>query len=193
MPILDDFNVMLRFRGLIIKQYPCYEFMKGYATIYPIVPMNDPECTEKNIYVIDSVQMSFPANIVAILIICKCTKSLGKGYVSTIFDLTTFFEHIIICSDGVSIHAKQAFVKLKTRIEFFDPIDVRLDILQSRLVPRYQILSECEILELESSYMVTRDKFPIMKSSDAIAKYLGFQVNDVVHALEYDIFRIVKL
>jgi DNA-directed RNA polymerase subunit H (RpoH/RPB5) len=101
---------------------------------------------------------------------------------------------LLVLYPAISSFAQTEFARPSREgiAEFFSHDDISVDKLQSRLVPRYKVLSEEDICVLEKRLKLSRHKLPIMLRADAMCHYLGFRKNNVIMAIDYNTFRIVK-
>ena len=75
-------------------------------------------------------------------------------------------------------------------VEILSPIDVGFDKLKNQKVPKYRILNAGEITDLETEMKLSVRNLARLTMSDAMAKYYGFRVGQVVCTPSLD-YRIV--
>ena len=119
-------------------------------------------------------------------------ESLGKTEVTNIMETFKSVTHIIFYGH-VSIQAKHILDSYAETCfcEVLTASDVTFDKCANVLVPTYRVLTQAEIDELVQTRKTTVNHFPKMLRTDPMARYLGFRVGQVVHAIEPDVYRIV--
>ncbi len=118
-------------------------------------------------------------------------KSIGKGSIMNIIKYCMDFEHVIIVCNNIS---RQALTQLSNVSIWFEVLfekDICFDKTKNILTSRYTKIEEAEILQLEKSQKSHRTKWPKMSIHDPMARYLGFRINDVVYAIDNDLYRLV--
>lgn len=55
-----------------------------------------------------------------------------------------------------------------------------MDVTEHELVPPHRALGKEEAVEVLTRMKISRDKLPLLKRSDAVAKFLGLQVGQVI-------------
>ncbi len=91
----------------------------------------------------------------------------------------------ILFASGIKPQLEQIFYRrgteCKREVQLIPLKDVTFDKLATRFVPKYVLLNEVEICELEIRKKVTRDHFPrLHATSDAMGRYLGLRPGMVV-------------
>lgn len=105
---------------------------------------------------------------------------LGVREINDILSQFRDIEHIILIIRGISHVASQLFCS-NDKNELLSPEEISYTKTSHFLVPQYRIIkNEQELSDLESKYG-TKEKFPKMIfRGDAIARYLGLELSDVV-------------
>ena len=130
----------------------------------------------------------------SVIVVDPIESTLGKLEVVKLLELTADVAHLLIITNNLSTQGLGVLHGLSTtkRIEILTSGDILLDKYNNRLVPRYKVLSESEIQYLEQRLKLKRTQFPIMCKHDAMSKYLGFTVGQVVGAMELQTYRYVQ-
>lgn len=79
--------------------------------------------------------------------------------------------------------SRRVFAVTHTDIAFEKPL--------SRLVSRYRVLDESSVKALLASKKCKLEHLPRMDVDDPVARYMGFTLGQVVHAVDADLYRIV--
>ena len=87
---------------------------------------------------------------------------------------------IIICINEPSIQVIKEISTLTIFFEIFHANQLNINISKHSLVPIHTILSKEEADELKKQFSVTFAQFPKIKYSDAMARYIGAKVGQVV-------------
>src|SRR3990167_3829331 len=98
---------------------------------------------------------------------------------------------IIVFKDSITPTAKKITENIKFKIELFHFDELQLDITHHRLVPKHEKLSIEESAFFKKQYGL---KHPVLLKSDPIARYYGYERNDVIKITRkngYVAFRIV--
>ena len=115
------------------------------------------------------------------VVVYGCHEShLGVREINDILSQFKDIEHIIVITQGISHVASQLFCS-NDKNEILSPEEISYMKTSHFLVPHYRIIKDDqELSDLESKYG-TKDKFPKMIfRGDAIGRYLGFELSDVV-------------
>jgi len=115
------------------------------------------------------------------VVVYGCHEShLGVREINDILSQFRDIEHIIVITQGISHVASQLFCS-NDKNEILSPEEISYMKTSHFLVPHYRIIKDDqELSDLESKYG-TKDKFPKMIfRGDAIGRYLGFELSDVV-------------
>ena len=198
--VFDGMNRMLAFRGLEVHPEPSFRILKGQCILFGVYPTSPADAAASsggsgrrlagevkddtgNVPVL-------PGDPVALFIqYVGGPTNTTKAQASLFKDLAAEMDHLILFTKGASAHADLVLDKMRARVECFTYEDIAVDKLSSRLVPRYQVLTEGDVRRLEETHRLPREKFPVMLRDDPIAKYLGFRPGDVLSALDYGTFR----
>lgn len=116
-----------------------------------------------------------------------CAKTV-MGYMST----NNIFHAIIIHTDSITPSARDAFsTTMDMRFEFFHFDELQYNITKHKWVPIHEKLSDVEREEYNEKYGV---KIPIIKTTDAVSRFYGFQKGDIIRVLRdtYPVYRIVR-
>ena len=174
MSILRKVNTMLAYRNMRVT--------KESERPVPKVP----GVAAFNVQFVDS---GAPSQVMFFL----CSVNIGKNNMNTLLDFSTtnVCNHVIIYADTVSPHAIIVLESSQCTTEVVNRSDVEFDKCRNILVPTYRKLTEREVADLLKKHAVKKEQLPSMLRSDAMARYLGFQVGDVVLAVETTTYRLV--
>jgi DNA-directed RNA polymerase subunit H (RpoH/RPB5) len=180
---------MLEFRGYNVEQYKNYTL----ETIRNKVEESGDDYLESplNIYV------NNPDKDKNCLVVFFLNKKFKKQYASDIMeyvldedsptpireesgDECVFISMYPVKESGLaaitSIHNE-----FKIPCQLFYIMNLMYNILNHKLVPEYRIISEDEIEEVKNKYHVQRlSQFPLIKSHDAVARFIGLHAGNVV-------------
>jgi DNA-directed RNA polymerase I, II, and III subunit RPABC1 len=93
---------------------------------------------------------------------------------------------ILVLPEKLSPQAEKSLKHIQTRtrgsitIETFRESELVVNITEHVLVPKHQLLTEEESLQLLNRYRVTSLQLPRIIRDDPVAKYLGLKVGDLV-------------
>lgn len=119
------------------------------------------------------------------------SSKLGVTAVALLREAVTPLTHcIIVICPGISHQAAEA-ARISPYIEIIPRHVIAFDLMASRLVPRYEVLMEAEICEIERRKCIKRVNFSQMRRTDPVATYMGWQVGLVLRNLDADELRIV--
>ena len=118
---------------------------------------------------------------------------VGKGDMVEILSFTGSMKHIVVYANVVSLQAIRMLEAHESDkfCEVLNAKDVEFDKCSNVLVPTYRKLNPNEVKDIEKLRATSVDKFPRMFRSDPMARYLGFNVGDVVLAVETSCYRLV--
>ena len=89
-------------------------------------------------------------------------------------------NHFIFVSDSFSFQARNYISKLQIHCEWFSFNDISFNVLQHIFVPKYSLMSEEDICNLEQSLNRKRTAFPrIIYKVDPVARFLDFRKGQV--------------
>ncbi len=95
---------------------------------------------------------------------------------------------ILVYRDGITTTVKTTLASIiNVRVELFTYRELQFNVTEHVLVPLHKRVPATA--EMETT------KFPILKSTDAVARFLGFQANDVVEIHRHDgtlSYRVVR-
>jgi len=117
-----------------------------------------------------------------------------QAYVGRLNELE--ISHGIVVYEGITSAVKKLLVntaELNMTIESFDASTLRYNLTFHRLVPPHTKVSDEEATVLKQKYGATN--FPILKSSDAVARFYGFKKGDVIKIIRktgFVAYRIVR-
>lgn len=107
----------------------------------------------------------------------------GQEEESFFFDPNKY--HIIIVTDKMSFQGLELLENSRHHCEVLTYRDISIPLLQHHLVPRYEVVSQEDVLKLEKHYGNLRFKFPKMVAKvGPVAKYLNLQQGQVVRIFE---------
>lgn len=99
------------------------------------------------------------------------------------------FEHVTLIVNSISVLALRMMEQLTIHVEMLSVLDLSVDRLSHRFVPRYEFLTEPEIVAAEKQYgpRATWNKIIAThsKTPDIIARLLGMVVGDVVRVRRF--------
>jgi DNA-directed RNA polymerase subunit H (RpoH/RPB5) len=174
--ILRKINIMLQHRGSIVSPHSGMQMAKTPARVFEVNSLTHTVTSDDPV----------PTNTLLFL----ATTSLGKSDINNIVTFASTVQHIIIYGH-VSLQAKSQLLSAAAFCEVITQADIVFDKCANVLVPTYRIIEPVEALQIAKARNTTIQQFPKMKSSDAMARYLGFKPGTVVHALETDTMRLV--
>ncbi len=126
----------------------------------------------------------------------KSQQKIGKAEISNLMTRAAVTAHTILILNSLSAQAKALtdFMKVK-KGQFVGEIlhwhEILIPKLLSRKVPRYQVLTEAEIVEVEKKTQTSRVKFTPFFPSDKIVRYIGFRLGQVVYSMDTKLYRYV--
>jgi DNA-directed RNA polymerase subunit H (RpoH/RPB5) len=119
------------------------------------------------------------------------SKAIGKSKLQALLDSTVRDRlHRIIILPSSSIYIKQ-LVMTTADCEELCHVDIFTDKTRVYYVPTMERLTETNIKGLEKLYKVSRSKFPVMLTTDAMVRYLGYVAGDVIKTTSRDMERRV--
>lgn len=93
--------------------------------------------------------------------------------------------HILIIADSTSFEAARMLKTSVHKFQVLEKRDIAIPIMRHRLVPKYTVLDQDFILDLEKIYGNLEQRLPKMvANTDAVAKYLGLRKGQVVRIEE---------
>lgn len=81
-------------------------------------------------------------------------------------------------------YLEQVCLENKIRIEQFSFKDLTFNVTKHQLVPKHEIISSTEVLNLLTTFKINRNNLPLISVNDPVIKYLG--------AVKYDIVKIYR-
>merc|ERR1712224_544278 len=96
---------------------------------------------------------------------------------------------ILILSKNLSEQAEKTLSSIKTDthgriiIETFLERELLVNITEHILVPKHQLLTNAEKIQLLNRYKLREAQIPRILSNDPVARYLGIDVGDVVRII----------
>jgi DNA-directed RNA polymerase subunit H (RpoH/RPB5) len=131
-------------------------------------------------------------------VIMQNNRSTKKSDITQIIDfmsnLSITKKNIIFTSVSIS---RPALIFLESfddwAIEYIESELYSFDRIDSCLVPRYTILTESDIQKIEKIHLASRSKWPILNSTDPIARYMGIYPGQCVsYGVDEEVRIVVK-
>lgn len=192
--LITCLNNMLRHRSLVVSDSAHVSLPGTNCTVYPVV---DAHVGGAHAALAETLRIHttcFPSTTVMVALVFPEKTAIGKTVAREVMSHMSHVGRLLVLYPAISSFAQAEFARPSGEgiVEFFSHDDISVDKLQSRLVPRYKVLSEEDICVLETRLKLSRHKLPIMLQTDAMSHYLGFRKNNVIMAIDYNTFRIVK-
>lgn len=128
-----------------------------------------------------------------VIFMSKNNVGVGVGEINAILDyLNKDQNEIFIITSNISTHAVRLINDCKNyTMSVLSTDDFIIQKTKNRLVPTYVLMSEERIKQLEKKMTTTRNNFPKILANHSIGKYLGFRVDEVVHNVDDNVYRLV--
>ncbi len=126
--------------------------------------------------------------------------SVGRADIEKLMNTGAQIYHTILILSRLCINQRTLydlctmFAKPKKNCFFGEILywhEVLIPKLNCRLVPTYRVLTESEVKEKETATCTSRVNFPPFFPNDAIVRYLGFRIGDVVYSNDTKMYRLV--
>ena len=186
---MQSISAMLQQRGLVLDPRVKAQLVKDTCKIYFVYSSEPlPTTTLEDNTLPTWSGLEIPEEVKILVFVVDNCKSLSKSSVEQIVS-RRLPNHLMFFS-SMSLYGSNLLKPYRTEMFSFD--DICFNNMEHSMVPRYVVLTENEIVEIEMCHKILRSKFPVMRSSDAIARYLGLETGCVVLNLDYQSYRIIK-
>ena len=79
--------------------------------------------------------------------------------------------------------ARKIAAKIPAIVEIFDCEDLKRNVTQHRLQPKFRVLSQAEAEALKRKYCATNEQLPKMRWDDPVRRYFGLRVGQVIQCV----------
>ena len=181
MALCAEMMQILRFRGLRAK--PKVYICRGG-------PAKNKSQVQCNMYEIIK-ETDVSNTVTAILIDVATGVKIGKkNLLKLVFHSSV--KHAIVLLTEISHPAHKAILEITSKfIEIIKRHDIAWIKVNYYLVPHYEVLCEEHVECFEKERKMKRTNLSTMLITDPMAVQFGFRAGDVVHAIEYDTYRLV--